>query len=98
MKNYRILSASNVDTLAEYIERALNDGWVRQGDVFLTHSAQGVPLGGMVNQSIIKITSDRPSVVEGSSDARAETRAEVMGGPLQTDVYGEAPKKLPDFN
>lgn len=54
MKNYRILSATKVDKLAEYVETAINDGWELRGDVFIVK--------GMVNQSIIKITTARPSM------------------------------------
>lgn len=55
MKNYRILSATNVDQLAEYVEQAINDGWELHGFVFLTKR------GGIVNQPILKVTADRPS-------------------------------------
>lgn len=55
MKNYRILSATTVDQLAEYVEAAINDGWELYGVVFLTKKE------GMVNQPILKITTSRPS-------------------------------------
>ena len=54
MKNYKILESTNVDTLAEYVEAAINDGWDLSGFVFTTKG------GKMVNQAIIKITAGRP--------------------------------------
>lgn len=66
MKNYRILSATNVDTLAEYVETAINDGWELHGFVFKTHIHKEAPGGAMVNQAIIKITTDRPGVLNES--------------------------------
>lgn len=57
MKHYRILSATNEDTLAEYVEQAINDGWELAGP--LTVSSDST-LGPTFYQSIIKIQADRP--------------------------------------
>ena len=81
MKNYRILSATNVDTLAEYIETAINDGWELRGDVFKTHSHESSPDGAMVNQPIIKVTADRPQSTK-LGDYRP-------GAPLKSDEEDE---------
>jgi len=93
MKNYKILAATNIDTLAEYVERALNDGWELQGDVFLTKPK------GMVNQAILKITRTYPSDTDKRHPAAeaASARAEVMGGPL-SDLDYLPPEKLPPFS
>lgn len=103
MKNYKILSATNVDTLADYIEKALNDGWNLSGDVFNTQN------GGKVNQSIIKITrATYPKDVGSSRESKkfvgpdddqtrrltSVARSEAMGGPLP---HLES-SKLPPFS
>jgi hypothetical protein len=52
MKHYRILSATNEDTLAEYVEKAINDGWELIGDLKIDGSEH---LGPTFYQPIIKI-------------------------------------------
>lgn len=56
MKHYRILSATNEDTLAEYIETAINDGWELAGPMAI--GPVNTPAGGQFYQPIIKVKRD----------------------------------------
>jgi len=61
MKNYKILTAKNVDKLAEDVTIALNDGWELVGGVFIGKS--NFDEGQRFNQAIIKTVVDRPSML-----------------------------------
>ena len=65
MKNYKILSAKNVDKLAEDVTMALNDGWELVGGVFLSESISESAFDEKqrFNQAIIKTMVDRPSML-----------------------------------
>ncbi len=61
MKNYKILTAKNVDGLAEAVTIALNDGWELVGGVFPSESS--FDNRDMFNQAIIKTMVDRPNML-----------------------------------
>jgi hypothetical protein len=58
MKHYRILSATNEDTLAEYVEQAINDGWELASPLTISSD---VHTGSTFYQPIIKIKRSTPS-------------------------------------
>ena len=61
MKNYKILTAKNVDELAEAVTIALNDGWELVDGVFIGPSIFDEKQ--RFNQAIIKVMVDRPSML-----------------------------------
>jgi hypothetical protein len=50
MKHFRVLQYGNVDSLAEAVEQAINDGWKIAGDMFFSKHNESFHY----NQPIIK--------------------------------------------
>ena len=64
MKLYKILSAGDEDTLADYVEQALNEQWELAGPMVVASKDTMMESGTRFYQPIIRTRLDRPGLAD----------------------------------